>query len=95
MGKSSTSFKKGEGGRPAGTQNKITKTVRETVLAVFNDLQADPKANLLAWAKAEPTEFYKISSKLIPTEVTAQVEVSGGVQIYLPDNNRDATELQK
>jgi len=63
-----------KGGRTKGTPNKLTKTVKETVLAVFNDLQQDPEANLLSWAKSEPTEFYKIASKLIPTEVNAQVE---------------------
>ena len=91
MGKNATSFQKGAktGGRAKGTPNKITRTVRETVLAVFTDLQSDPKANLKAWAKEEPTEFYRIASKLIPTELTAQVEVTGGVSIYLPENNRD------
>ena len=74
-------FKKGDpkpvgSGRKEGVQNAITRTVKETVLAVFNKLQEDPVANLEAWAKTEPTEFYKISSKLIPTEVNAQVEVN-------------------
>lgn len=97
MAKNKTSFQKGAkiGGRPKGTPNKITRTVRETVLAVFTDLQADPKANLKAWAKEEPTEFYRIASKLIPTEVQAQVEVTGGVSIYLPDNLRDVSQGEK
>ncbi len=74
--------KKIEGtGRAKGTPNKLTKTVKETVLAVFNDLQNDPKANLLDWAKSEPTEFYKIASKLIPTEVNAQVEITKTLDI--------------
>lgn len=71
-------FKKGQtkkGGRTLGTQNKLTKTVKETVLDVFNRLQDDPLNNLEAWAKNEPTEFYKIASKLIPSEVNANVEV--------------------
>lgn len=68
-------FEKGNAGKPKGAVNKITKTVKETVLAAFNDLQNDPKANILAWAKDEPTEFYKIAAKLIPTEVNASVEV--------------------
>jgi hypothetical protein len=76
MAKTSTSFKKGEAkGRPAGTPNKLTKTVKETVLAAFNDLQSDPKANIMTWAKDNPTDFYKIASKLIPTEVNANVEI--------------------
>jgi hypothetical protein len=72
-------FKKGKSGnvkgREAGTPNKLTKTVKETVLAAFNDLQSDPKANIMTWAKDNPTDFYKIASKLIPTEVNANVEI--------------------
>jgi hypothetical protein len=72
MAKTSTSFKKGDkrAGRPKGTPNKLTKTVRDTVLAAFNDLQSDPKANILTWAKENPKEFYQIAAKLIPTEIT-------------------------
>lgn len=66
-------FKPGNPGRPPGP-NKLTKTVKETVLAVFNDLQEDPEVRLGVWAKMEPTEFYKIAAKLIPTEITATVK---------------------
>ena len=72
-------FKKGQaktGGKKKGTPNKLTRTVKETVLAVFDDLQADPKANLLAWGKSNPTEFYKIAAKLIPTEIKGDVELN-------------------
>jgi len=75
MPKEETQFKKGEGGRPKGVQNKLTRTVKDTVLAVFNDLQSDPQANLLTWAQEETTEFYKIAAKLIPTEVKADVGI--------------------
>lgn len=71
-------FKKGQtkvGGRKTGSINKLTKTVKERVLEVFNELQSDPKANMINWAKEEPTEFYKIAAKLIPTEVSANVDV--------------------
>jgi hypothetical protein len=67
-------FKKGNAGKPKGAINKLNRTVKETVLAVFNDLQQDPKANLLAWGTDNPTEFYKIAAKLIPTEVNANVQ---------------------
>lgn len=67
---------KGEktGGRKAGTLNKLTQTVKERVLDVFNELQEDSEANLLSWAKNEPTEFYKIAAKLIPSDINAKVE---------------------
>lgn len=67
-------FQKGEGGRPAGVQNKITRTVREAVLDVFNEIQGDPKVKLSQFAKDHPREFYAIAAKLIPTEVKATVE---------------------
>lgn len=71
-------FKKGKvktGGKVKGTPNKITKTVKETVLAVFNTMQDDPKVNLLAFGKKYPRDFYAIAAKLIPSEITANVEV--------------------
>lgn len=74
MGISKTSFKPGEAkGRPPGTPNKLTRTVKETVLAAFNDLQSDPKNNILAFAKSNPRDFYQIAAKLIPTEINAKV----------------------
>lgn len=70
-------FKKGKiktGGKTKGTPNKVTKTVKEAVLMAFVELQSDAKANILSWAKENTTDFYKIASKLIPTEVNANVE---------------------
>lgn len=67
-------FVKGEAkGRPKGVQNKLTKTVKDTVLSVFNQLQEDPKHNLLKFATNYPREFYNIASRLIPAEMTAKV----------------------
>lgn len=59
---------------------QFTKTVKETVLAAFQNLQADPKVNLTEWGKKNPTEFYKIAAKLIPTELTG----AGGVPLFPP-----------
>ncbi len=72
-------FKKGKdktGGRAKGTPNKLSKSVRDTVLAVFNELQDDPEANLHEWGKNNPTAFYQIAAKLIPTDLKATVETS-------------------
>mgnify|MGYP003402832662 CR=1 FL=1 len=83
-------FEKGHNkavGRPTGSQNKLTKTVKERVLEVFNELQEDPKANLLSWAKDEPTEFYKIAAKLIPSDINAKIE--GKVITVVPPSKRD------
>ncbi len=70
-------YKKGEsgnpGGRPKGSQNTLTKTVKETVLTVFNELQSEKTVNLKAFAKKYPRDFYQIAAKLIPTEIQAKV----------------------
>lgn len=72
------SFKRGikkvaGSGRKKGSQNKLTTTVKDTVLSVFNQLQEDPKHNLLKFATNYPREFYNIASRLIPAEMTAKV----------------------
>lgn len=69
-----TPFKKGNPGKKPGTKNKFTVTVKETVLAVFNDLQCDKRANLKTFAKKYPRDFYQIAAKLIPTEITGSVK---------------------
>lgn len=66
-------FVKGGTGRPPGAKNVVNRTVKETVLEVFNRLQQG-EFSLANWAETEPTEFYKIASKLIPTEVTGSVK---------------------
>lgn len=76
MGREATQFKPGSGGRPKGVKNKITRTVKETVLAVFNEIQDNPKLNLSAFAEKYPRDFYALASKLIPTEVHAAVEAT-------------------
>lgn len=83
-------FQKGNKGKPKGATNLITRTVKETVLAAFNDLQNDPKANILNWGLDNPTEFYKIAAKLIPTEVNANVEI---IKPNLPEWMKDESKL--
>lgn len=65
-------------GRPKGSQNKLTKTVKEAFGEAFARLQEDPEAahNLIVWGMANPKEFYQLASKLIPTEVDATVRGS-------------------
>jgi len=66
-------FKKGEGGRKKGAVGKLTKSVRDAFTNAFNELQMDDKVKLTAWGKENPTEFYRLASKLIPTEVKHEV----------------------
>lgn len=64
------------GGRVEGSVNKFTKTVKEVLTSAFDTLQEDPNVNIVKWGKENPTEFYKLCSKLIPTavDVSATVE---------------------
>lgn len=66
-------------GRVKGVPNKFTKSVKDAVKAAFDDLQGDKKANLLAWAKENPTEFYRLAAKLIPAAVDATIEAGPGI----------------
>lgn len=83
-------FEKGKSGnvngKPKGSLNILTKTVKERVLDVFNLMQEDPKVNMFTWAKTEPTEFYKIASKLIPSEINAHVE-NKTIVVKVPDES--------
>ena len=68
-------FKKGhKGSKPKGAVNKITKAVKEVFAEVFNELQEDKEANLKVWAQKNTTEFYKLSTKLLPIQITGDAE---------------------
>lgn len=75
--KKDTKFKPGQSGnpngKPAGTQNKITVTIKEAFINAFNELQNDPKVNLISWGKTNPTKFYEFVRAVMPTEVNANV----------------------
>ena len=70
-----TPFKKGNPGKPKGAVAKTTRLVKEVFADAFTELQADGRANLLNWAKENPTEFYKLASKLIPTQVNMEANI--------------------
>src|SRR4051812_14863526 len=76
------SFKKGEKrpkqGRPKGTPNKLTKSVKEAFDAAFADAQANPEdpANLANFRLLFPKEFIAACSKLIPTKVEGDLRLA-------------------
>ncbi len=51
-------------GRPKGSQNKRTLAAKAALESAFQKL-GGAKA-LAAWAEANPTDFYRIWSKLVP-----------------------------
>jgi hypothetical protein len=81
-------FKKGDP-RPAGAGRKkgqvatLTKTVKEAFEIAFNALQNDKEVRLDIWGKENPTEFYKLASKLIPADVNATLKAT--VQVNVVD----------
>ncbi len=83
----------GTGGRPVGAVDKITKTVKDTVLAVFTDLQDDPKNSLKSFAVKYPRDFYAIAAKLIPTEISADVKMAVEQITGMVIQKKDETSL--
>jgi UV DNA damage repair endonuclease len=63
------------GGRQTGTQNKITTTVKDNVIATFERLGGVD--GLVEWAEENRTEFYRLYSKLLPIET----QVTGAITI--------------
>jgi hypothetical protein len=78
-----TQFKKGQGGRKPGATNKLTRTVKETVLEIFNNMQEDPKHSLETFAKKNPRDFYLMAAKLIPTEISGSVKQKQTVRLEI------------
>ena len=66
-------------GRVKGVPNKATKAVKEALQEAFDELGG--VTALTEWAKVEPTEFYKLWAKMLPTEVKAKVENVGDIPI--------------
>jgi len=68
-------FEKGRqksGGRQTGTANKLTSAFREAVQVVYEGLGGHTA--FLQWARENPTEYYKIAARLIPTEIRHEEE---------------------
>lgn len=67
-------------GRKKGVPNKATATMKAAIQSVYDKLQTQrggDHAHFKEWADENPTEFYKIASKLLPL----QVEVDGEMRI--------------
>jgi len=55
-------------GRPKGSPNKVTASIKEAFKIAFDEM-GGPEA-LIAWGRDNQTDFYKLVTKLIPTELT-------------------------
>ena len=68
-------------GRKKGVPNKLTKTIREAIETAFS--QAGAEEYLLRQAEENPQSFMGLLSKLLPSQI--QAEVSTDVASVLPD----------
>lgn len=87
-GQKKTTFKKGNPGKPKGAVNKNQKLIKEVFADAFYALQNDPKHNLVAWAKENPSDFYKLGIRLVPTQMTIVTELPQVTIFQLPENER-------
>ena len=60
------------GGRQKGTPNRITGAFREAVLLAYENIGGHEAFS--RWAAQNPTEFYRIAARLIPTEIKGPSE---------------------
>lgn len=58
--------------RPKGSLNKTTRAAKEAFALAFQGMGG--VAALTRWAKANPTDFYKLYARLIPVDVTSNGE---------------------
>ena len=65
-------------GKKAGSVNKMSMTVKDNVIAVFDAIGGN--ATMAAWAEGNQTEFFKLYSRLVPTDLN----VAGDVTINWP-----------
>jgi len=74
-------FQKGRektGGRKPGQLNKTSKTARENIVAVFDEIGG--VRAMAKWAGDNPTEFYKIYRGMLPVEEGAPGSKSNPIQ---------------
>ncbi len=81
-------FKPGESGnpdgRPVGSVNLVTKTVRDTFIEVFLEAQTNPrfrKVSLRRFVLDYPRDFYQLAARIIPTEIRAEFRAPDGLTI--------------
>lgn len=70
-------------GRPKGAANKTTRVFKEMVTQCLEDIGG--RTAMTKWAKANPTEFYKIAARLIPHEVVGNPDAPIPLSIELTD----------
>lgn len=60
------------GGRRKGTPNKVSLSLKQAVLDTFEKLGGI--RHMVAWAKKNPNDFYRLAARLIPPGVPVQID---------------------
>jgi hypothetical protein len=68
------------GGRKKGTPNKLTGTFREAVCLAYENIGGHEAFS--KWASENPTDFYKIAARLIPTEIKSSDDEGLTIIVY-------------
>jgi hypothetical protein len=68
--KSGRGGKREGAGRPLGVPNKLSATVKDNIITVFDDIGGIEQMS--AWAKENKTQFYNMYAKLLPLQVTGE-----------------------
>mgnify|MGYP001562928557 CR=1 FL=1 len=56
------------GGRQKGTANKLSSGAKANVIGVFDKIGG--RDAMASWARKNPTEFYRLYGRLLPTDLT-------------------------
>ena len=77
------------GGRKKGTTNEKYKPFRELLIGAIHELQLLPGVNIKDWGKENPTEFYRLCSKLINIQISNDPDnpMPGTIIQIIPDTN--------
>lgn len=54
-------------GRPKGSPNKLTASIRSAIVEAFDQLGGVP--SLVTWGQENPTDFYSLWGRLAPKDV--------------------------
>ena len=79
------------GGRVAGTPNKLTATVKENVINVFNRIGGQEA--MAEWAQDNRTDFYRLYARLLPTQVKSE-QIKSPVASHNPFQHLSDEELR-
>jgi len=79
-------------GRKAGVPNKLSSTVKENVIAVFDGIGGVD--HMKQWAIDNPNNFYNIYAKILPTQTEiggidgSELPIGIGITFVKPDDSQ-------